>query len=154
MSHQKRRPRGVMVIIVFFLLSSVLWIVGQGGAIVAYDSVADLGFQHDKKESAEPAIIEVNRGIGFADVVIQVPLFILGVIGLWRLKYYGAAASFMALGIHLYWTIAAWAKQFFYLSASIKCEPFPLSLHGALAFFFLFSVWASWYLFKKRALFD
>jgi hypothetical protein len=44
----------------------------------------------------------------------------------------------MALAIHLYWTSAAWAKQFFYLNASIKCQPFALSLHGGLASFFFF----------------
>ncbi len=154
MSLQKRRPLGITFIIGFFILSIAIWIIGQGGAIIAYDSVAELGFQQDTRENADPVIVEVNRGIAFGDVVIQLPLFILGAIGLWRLRYYGAVASWMALAIHLYWTTVAWAKQFFYMNASIKCEPFPLSLHGTLAFFFLFSVWASWYLFKKRALLD
>ena len=154
MSHQKRRPLGITFIIGFFILSISLWIIGQGGAIIAYDFVAELGLQHDIRENVDPVIIETDRGIAFGDVVIQLPLFILGVIGLWRLRYYGAVASWMALAIHLYWTTVAWAKQFFYLNASIKCEPFPVSLNGILAFFFLFSVWASWYLFKKRAIFD
>ncbi len=154
MRNQKRSPMGINFIIVFFVLSTILWTIGQGGAIIAYDSVAELGFQQDTRENSDPVIIEVNKGIAFGDVVIQIPFFIIGVIGLWRLTYYGAVASWMALAIHLYWTTTAWAKQLFYLNASIKCEPFPLSLHGTLAFFFLFSAWASWYLFKNRTLFD
>ena len=153
MSNKKNSPLGIKFIIGFFVLSIIIWIIGQGGAVISYDSVAKLGFQ-ETRESVDPVIVEVNRGIALGDVVIQLPLFILGVVGLWRLRYYGAVASWMALAIHLYWTSAAWAKQFFYLNASIKCQPFALSLHGVLAFFFLFSAWASWYLFKKRAIFD
>jgi len=154
MSHQTRRPLGMTFIIGFFILSIAMWIIGQGGAIIAYDFVAELGFQHDIRENVDPVMIETGRGIAFGDVVIQLPLFILGVIGLWRLRYYGVVASWMALAIHLYWITVAWAKQYFYLNASFTCEPFPVSLHGVLAFFFLFSVWASWYLFKKRAIFE
>ncbi len=154
MGNLRKRPLGVIFIMGFFILSSVFWIVGQGGAIVAYETVAELGLQHDALGSADPVIIEVNRGIAFGDVVIQLPFFVIGIIGLWRLRFYGAVASWMAMAIHLYWTATAWAKQYFYLSGSIKCEPFPVSLHGALAFFFLFSIWGSWYLFKKRGLFD
>jgi len=153
MSNQKRLPLAIMFIIGFFILSSILWIIGQGGAVVAYDSVAELGFQHDIKETADPVIIEVNRGIAVGDVVIQLPLFILGIIGLWRLRFYGAVASWMGLGMNLYWITVAWVKQYFYVNASFKCEPFPVSLHGVLTFFFLFSVWGCWYLFKKRAIF-
>ncbi|MCP4367305.1 MAG: hypothetical protein GY797_04200 [Deltaproteobacteria bacterium] len=153
MSNQKNSPLGIKFIIGFFVLSIIIWIIGQGGAVISYDSVAKLGLQ-ETRESVDPVIVEVNRGIALGDVVIQLPLFILGVVGLWRLRYYGAVASWMALAIHLYWTTVAWAKQFFYLNASIKCQPFSVSLNGVLAFFFLFSAWASWYLFKKRALFD
>ncbi len=153
MGNQNKIPLGIKFISGFFILSIVLWTIGQGGAVISYDSVAKLGFQ-DTRECVDPVIVEVNRGIAFGDVVIQLPLFILAVVGLWRLKYYGAVASWMALAIHLYWTSVAWAKQFFYLNASIKCQPIALSLHGGLAFFFLFSAWAIWYLFKKRAIFD
>jgi len=146
-------PLGIRLIVGFFVLSILLWIIGQGGALISYDSVAKFGFQ-DSRESVDPVIVEVNRGIAFADVLIQIPLFVLAAIGLWRLKFWGALASWMALGINVYWTTVAWAKQYFYLHASVKCEPFAMALHGALAFIFLFSVWASWHLFKNRMLFD
>jgi len=98
-------------------------------------------------------VVEVNRGIAFADVVIQVPLFVLAIIGLWRLRFFGVVAAWLTMGVHMYWPTVAWAKQYFYLKAGVKCEPFAVSLHGILAFFFFCSVWASWYLYKNRQLF-
>ena len=153
MDKQQKVPLGITLIIGFLILEIILFIIGQGGAVVSYDSVAKLGLQ-ERRETIDPVIVVVNRGIGFADVIVPVPLFIVAVIGLWRRRFFGAVASWMVLGINLYWPAVAWAKQFFYLNASIKCEPFALSFHAALAFIFLFSAWASWYLFKKRALFD
>lgn len=95
----------------------------------------------------------VNRGIGFADALIGLPLFILALIGLWKMRFWGVAVSWMVFGISFYWTSVAWAKQYFYLEASVKCQPFNMGVHFMLAFVFLFSAWASWYLYKKRAIF-
>jgi len=153
MAEQKKFSLGIKFIIGFFVLSTILWIIGQGGAVLSYDSVARLGFQ-EPRQSVDPVIVEVNRGIGLGDVIIQIPLYIFAVIGLCRLRFFGAVASWMALGINVYWTTVAWAKQHYYLQASVKCEPFDLATHFILAFVFVFSVWASWYLFKNRMLFD
>ena len=153
MKKQKKVPPGFKLIIGFFFLNLLIFIVGQGGAVVSYDSVANLGLQ-EARETIDPVIVVVNRGIGLADVLIGVPLFILAIIGLWRLRFYGAVFSWMVLGISFYWTTVAWAKQSFYLQASVKCEPFNAGVHGVLAFVFLFSIWASWHLFKNRRLFQ
>jgi hypothetical protein len=151
MEQQQRVPLGIWLIISFFVLSITIWIVGQAGALFAYDAVAAFGLQ-ETRESVDPVVVEVNRGIAFADVVIQVPLFVLAIIGLWRLRFFGAVAAWLAMGVHMYWPTAAWAKQYFYLKAGVKCEPFAVSFHGILAFFFFCSVWASWYLYKNRQL--
>ncbi len=153
MEKQKKAPLGIKLIIGFFMLNLILFVVGQGGAVVSYDDVANLGLQ-EARETIDPVIVVVNRGIGLADVLIGVPLFILAIIGLWRLRYYGAVFSWMVLGISIYWPTVAWAKQSFYMQASIKSQPFDVGAHGVLAFVFIFSLWASWYLFKHRKLFD
>ena len=151
LSGRRRVPLGIWLIIGFFVLSTAIWVFGQGGALVAYDTVASLGFQ-DVRESVDPILVQVNRGIAFADVVVQVPLFVVAIIGLWRLRFYGAVASWLASGIHVYWPTAAWSKQYLHLQAGVKCEPFAPSLHGILAFFLLFAIWASWYLYRNRQL--
>ena len=82
--------------------------------------------------------------------LLAVPLFVFAVIGLWRQKFFGCVSSWMIFGISLYWTTVAWCKQYFYIQESIKCEPFTAGVHFVLAFVFLFSLWGSGYLYKKR----
>ena len=153
MNKQHKVPLGIWMIIGFFVICIIIWVVGQGGAVVAYDTVAAYGLQ-DSRASVDPVLVEVNRGIAFADVAVQLPFFVLAIIGLWRLKFYGAVAAWVALGIHMYWITVAWAKQYFYIQAGVKCVPIATSLNVAMVFFFLFSVWASWYLYKNRQLYE
>ena len=144
---------GIKLIIGFHILNIIFWVIGQGGAVIAYDTVAQWGLL-DSRESIDPVILVINRGIGLADVIIGVPLFVLAVIGLCKMKFYGAVFSWMVFGISFYWTTVAWVKQYFYLQAEVKCQPFDIGTHSMLAFVFLFSIWASWYLFKNRAILD
>jgi len=140
---------GVKLIIGFHILNLIMFVVGQGGAVVSYDTVADWGLQ-EARDTIDSFIVVINRGIGLADIIIGVPLFIVAIIGLWRQKYWGLVFSWMVFGISVYWTTVAWCKQYFYIQASIKCEPFDIGTHIVLAFVFLFSLWGSWYLYKKR----
>jgi len=119
-------PLGLKVILGFHVLSFLLWIFGQTGAVVAYDTVADWGFQ-DARESVDPTIVEVNRGVGFADTIVMLPLFILAVIGLLRGRFYGAVVSWLVFGMTLYWPTVFWSSQFFFGQSGIKHPPTPLS---------------------------
>lgn len=153
MEKQVLIPPGVKAIIGFLILNLIMFVVGQGGAVVAYDTVAQWGLQ-ELRETIDPVILAVNRGIGLADVIIGVPLFVLAIVGLWRMRFYGAVASWMVLGISLYWpTVALW-KQHYYLHAGVKCLPFGIEVYFVLAFVFLFSTWATWYQYKNRLLFN
>ena len=149
MEKQNKAPLGIKLIICFLMLNLLLFVVGQGGAVIAYDAVAGMGLQ-EARDTVDPVIVSVNRGIGLADVLVGVPLFILAIIGLWRLRFYGAVFGWLVLGISLYWPIVAWAKQYYYLKAAIKCLPFNGGVHAVLAFVVLFSIWAGWYLYKHR----
>lgn len=150
---QKRPKLGIKLIIGFHILNIIIFMIGQGGAVVAYDTVAEWGLQ-EARETADPFIIVINRAIGLADAIIGVPIFILATIGLWQTRFYGIMASFMVMGISFYWTTVAWIKQYFYIQANIKCEPFSVGTHSMLGFVFIFSIWSCWYLYKNRKLFD
>lgn len=139
---------GVKLIIGFHILNLIMFVVGQGGAVVAYDTVAEWGLQ-EARATCNPFIVVINRGIGLADAIIGIPLFIIAITGLWRQKHLGCITSWMVFGISLYWTTVAWSKQFFYFQYSIKCEPFSIGTHMVLAFVFLFSLWGSWYLYNN-----
>ena len=152
MNNQKRSTLGIKFIIGFHILNIIFWIIGQGGAVIDYDTVAQWGFQVPR-ETIDPVIVAINRGIGCADVIIGVPIFIIALIGLLRMRFYGFVFTWMVLGISFYWTTVAWVKQYFILQAGVKSLPFDIGTHIMLAFVFLFSLWASWYLFKKREIF-
>jgi len=146
-------PLGIKIIIGFHLLSIILWTIGQGGAVIAYDTVAKWGLQ-EPQEVVDPVIVAVNKGIGFADFIIQIPLFILAVIGLWRLKFFGAVVSWLLLGMTIYWPVVAWSSKYFFAKAGVKYHPFDLASNLILVFIIAFAVWASWYLFRNRKLFE
>jgi len=44
MEKQKKVPLGVKLIIGFFILNLLMFVIGQGGAVVSYDYAAKLGF--------------------------------------------------------------------------------------------------------------
>jgi hypothetical protein len=143
-----KMPLGVKFIIAFHLFNIVLWTIGQGGALVSYDTVARWGLQ-DPRDLVDPVIVAVNKGIGLADMVAMMPLFIVAVIGLWRLKFYGAVASWMVFGFSVYWPVVFWSSQYFYGQAGVKHQAIALSSHVILLSILFIAIWASCYLFKN-----
>lgn len=149
---KEKVPAGVKVIIGFHFLCAVAWTIGQGGAVLFYDTVAGWGLQ-DPRESLDPVLVENNRGMGLTDFLIQIPLFILAIAGLWRMRFFGAVASWMIFGISLYWPMSYWSTQYFFREAGVRYVPAEAAPHILLAFIFIFSVWGTWYLFRKRTRF-
>lgn len=140
-------PLGIKCIIGFHLFNILIWTIGQGGAVIAYDTVANWGLQ-DARNLLDPVIVEVNRGIGLADMILIKPLFIIAVIGLWRLKFFGAVASWMVFVYSMYWPSVYWGSQHFYGQAGIKYQPTSIENTIALSIIFGFALWGSWYLFR------
>ena len=145
-------PKGVWVIVVFHLISLLLWLFGQTGAVISYDTVAAWGLQ-ESRALLNPVIVEVNRAIGLTDTIVMLPLFVVAVVGLVRRRFYGAVASWLAFGMTLYWPTEFWCSKYFYARAGIM-SPAPggeaIALPGVLL---LVAVWGSWYLAKNRSLF-
>jgi apolipoprotein N-acyltransferase len=120
-------------------------------AVVDYDKAAEWGLQ-DPRALLDPAIVEVNRGIGLADTIVMLPLFIVATIGLLRRRFYGAVASWLVFGMTLYWPVVYWCSQGFYAASGIRHQPtsiIAVVLPGALL---LIAIWGSWYLSQNREL--
>lgn len=152
MAKEQSIPYGIKFILGFHLFNIIIWTIGQGGAVISYDKVAQWGLQ-DPRHLIDPAIVAVNRAIGLADMLTMIPLFILAVIGLWRLKFYGAVASWMVFGFSIYWPSMFFASQFFYGRAAIKYNPATTSVIIIPLAIMLIAIWASWYLFRNQKLF-
>ncbi len=71
-----------------------------------------------------------------------------------KLRFYGAVISWLLLGMTIYWPVVAWSNKYFFARAGVKYHPFDLATNLILAFIVAFAVWASWYLFKNRKLFE
>ena len=153
MSNTSNLTLPIKIIIAFNLLNVVLWTFGQGYAVIDYDTVAEWDLQA-RRDLLNPAIVEVNRGIGLADMITLIPLFIIGTIGLWKMRFFGAVASWMAYGITLYWPVVFWCSQLFYGQEGIKYEPTTPEAIIVPVIFILTAAWASWYLYKNHQLFE
>jgi hypothetical protein len=153
MEDTPRLPLGIKIIVGFHVVSFVLWLFGQTGAVVAYDTVAGWGLQ-EPRTMTEPALVEVNRAIGLADTLLMLPLFLVAVVGLIRRRFIGAVASWLVFGMSLYWPLVFFCMHFFFSAAGIKHAP----LSGAvitipLAVMFI-AAWGSWYLARNRTSFS
>jgi hypothetical protein len=140
---------GVKVIIVFHLISLLLWLVGQTGAVIAYDVVAEWGIQ-DPRNLLDPAIVEVNRGIGLADTLVMLPLHAVAAIGLVKGRFYGVVASWLVFGMTVYWPTVFWCSQYFYGRAGVTHNPTQAAAVILPGIMMLVAVWGTWYLAKNR----
>jgi len=144
---------GIKLIIAFHGLNLVMWFFGQTWAVFDYDQAAEWGLQ-DQREFVDPVIVEVNRSIGLTDTLVMFPLHIIGIIGLLRMKMYGAVSSWMAMGMGVYWPMMFWCSQYFYSQVGIKYQPAPPEFIIVPGVFAAISILACWYLFKKRHLLE
>ena len=120
--------------------------------MVAYDLVAKWGLQ-DPRALLDPALVEVNRGIGLADTIIMLPLFIVATVGLWQRRFFGAVASWLVFGMTLYWPVVYWCTQACYAQAGIRYQPTSLPTILLPGLFMLIASWGSWFLYKNREFF-
>jgi hypothetical protein len=144
-----RLPLGFKVIIGFHVFSLVTWFLGQTMAVVAYDRVAEWGLQ-EPRALLEPAVVEVNRAIGLADTIVQLPLFVVGAVGLAYGRFYGAVASWLVFGMTVYWPVVFWCSQAFYRTAGVRHAPTSTSAIVLPACLFLIACWGSWYMTRRR----
>jgi hypothetical protein len=83
----------------------------------------------------------------------MLPLFLVAALGLSRMKYYGAVASWLTFGMTLYWPVVFWSSQSFYARGNTLHEPTSAEVVILPAALMLIAGWGSWYLFRNRALF-
>ena len=101
--------------------SSIFWLIqGPGWLLLAYLIIAqgltafsyDLGVSMGTQEPAE-TVTEVGTAFwyGFAvgDLLVYIPILLIGLIGHSRETSWGGAALFAALGITVYWPIVCLA---------------------------------------------
>ena len=146
---QPNKPFGIKFIIGFFMFSFVIWTIGQGGAVVAYDVVSAGDVLQPSRDKVDPVIVEDARAIGLADMFTMMPLFVIAIIGLLREKLFGYVASWLVLGITIYWPIVFLASQYYYKQASIKYFSADMATVALLIIIEIIAIWATIYLYGR-----
>ena len=136
---------GLRVIVAFHLLNLLLWLFGQTGAIFWYDTIAKYGFQ-EPRDANDPAIIQVNIGIGLADTLIALPLFAMAAVGILRRQFYGVICSWMVFYHSMYWPMVYWMSCLMYKRAGILHSPVTVTNVLLPGMMWCFGAWGSWFL--------
>ncbi|MBT8396806.1 MAG: hypothetical protein HKO65_05740 [Gemmatimonadetes bacterium] len=144
---------GMKVIIGFHMVSFSLWLIGQTGAVLDYDTVAAWGLQ-GPRDLLDPVIVEVNRGIGLADTFVMLPLHAAALLGLIRGRFYGLVTSWLVFGMTIYWPTVFWCSQYFYSRAGVVHQPTQPEAVILPAVMMAVAIWGSWYLAKNRSEFE
>ena len=100
---RKGRPLAFWLLIVFFVISIFLMLVGQSMSVFNYDFTVQLGLQ-ESQEQVSLFGVQVNRAFGAGDTIIFVPLLIISVFGLWFNKRWSLIATGATLGVSAYWS--------------------------------------------------
>ncbi|MBT8264253.1 MAG: hypothetical protein KJN75_02850, partial [Muriicola sp.] len=107
-----------------------------------------IGMQESEGEIGKIGIA-FAKGFGFADTVLYIPLFLIGIIGLCKNKRWGKYAMFVALAISVYWPIVH-LYAIFIDTVSITLYPEKYIYYPILlSLIILYGLWGMRYLYKK-----
>lgn len=140
-----KRPIAFWIIIVFFVLSLVMLLMGQTMAVFNYDFAVQLGLQESVEEVSEFGV-QVNRAFGAGDTLIYIPLMAVSLIGLFLRKRWSLLTTAAVMGISAYWAIT-YILMLIFLKGVPGYSLVPgLEYWLAMAIYIIFGVWGLLYL--------
>jgi hypothetical protein len=92
------------VLIIFALLLNLIMLIGQTGSLFDYGFTVSIGLQESIEEVTGIGVAWA-KGFAFGDTVFYMPLYIIGIVGLFKQKVWGIFSMFGALAITVYWPI-------------------------------------------------
>ena len=100
----KHKDKRFWILISIAAVLVILFLAGQTLGVFNYDLAVAIGMQESENEIGRVGIA-FAKGFGFADTVLYIPLFLLGIIGLLKNKRWGKYCMFGALAISVYWPL-------------------------------------------------
>ena len=91
---------------------TIIFLLGQTMAIVNYQFAIDIGLQEPASEITKMGIA-LNKGFGFGDTVVYIPMLIIGIVGIWRHKILGIYVMIGAMAITIYWPLVSLSTLFY-----------------------------------------
>jgi len=101
-----RYPLGVLIAILALILICLAWLM-QIYSLIDWEGAVKLGVQNESftGEIAERALADVERGVAIADIVWALPITIVALIGLIRIKFIGFIAAMMTFAVCVYFPL-------------------------------------------------
>lgn len=144
-----KRTASFWVILIVGLIWGVWLILGQTMSFINYDFTVSISMQESKDIIGEMGVA-INKGFGVADTLIYLPLWLAGLVGLWRKKAWGLFLMAAAFGITAYFPVVC----LFWLLFARGITDFRFTNFTTytilLTIFTLYGLWGLWYLCKHR----
>jgi hypothetical protein len=133
----------------FGVFMLVMLLVGQTMAFIDYDFTVGLGLQ-EHRDAVTDIGVAMNKGFGFGDTIIYIPLLVVGLWGLVMRRAWGVFSMMAAMGVTAYWPIVCLSFLYF-----AKGTPgFHFTAYGAytvlLMAIALIGITGMWYLSSRR----
>ncbi|NNL15256.1 MAG: hypothetical protein HKO81_01280 [Flavobacteriaceae bacterium] len=148
MKTNEYKGRGFWILISMASLLVLMLLAGQTLGVFNYDLAVSIGMQESENEIGKIGIA-FAKGFGFADTVIYIPLFVIGIIGLLKNKRWGKYTMFGALAISVYWPIVHLYAIYIDMD-SITLNPEKYIYYPILlSLIIIYGLWGMRYLYSK-----
>jgi hypothetical protein len=140
---------GFWVLITIGGVLTLMYLAGQSLALFAFDYTVQIGLQESREEIGEVGIA-FAKGFGFGDTLVLIPLFVIGVIGLFKQKLWGTLAMSGALAINIYWPLVHLYAVYVGREAMNLSEEKMITFTILLPLIAIYGVWGIWYIYKNQ----
>ena len=144
-----KRSYGFWTLIVIGTFLTVVFLAGQTLSLIDHDLTVSLGLQESEAEISDVGIA-FAKGFAFGDTVFYIPLFVIGMVGLFRNKPWGIFSMTGALAITVYWPVV----HLFAIYAgkdAINLSPEKyISYSILLPLIVIYGLWGMWFLYANR----
>ena len=149
MNTTTKRTTGFWFLTCIGILLNVVYLLGQTMAVINYDFTVSVGLQEPLEKITEIGVA-LNKGFGLGDTVFYIPLFVIGIIGLFKKSALGLYSMFGAMAITVYWPIVCLSTVFFAKGAKGWHFTDYTSYSILLSLIAIYGVWGIWFLYKNR----
>ena len=140
---------GFCILMIGAIFMLVMLLLGQTMSFIDYDFTVSLGLQ-ESVDSVSELGVAMNKGFGVGDTIVYVPLFIIGIIGLWLNRKWGHFAMIAAMAITAYWPMVIVFFLLFARDAAGFNFSNYLSYFIFLSLITIYGIWGMFYLFKNK----
>jgi len=149
MEATKKRTTGFWFLTGFGVFLTIVYVLGQTMAVINYDFAVSIDLQEPVNEITEIGVA-LNKGFGFGDTVIYIPLFVIGIIGLLKRTALGLFAMLGAMAVTVYWPVVSLSTVMFAKGARGWYFTDYRSYSIVLSLIALYGIWGFIFLYKNR----